>query len=372
MLNPFFYPYRGGTENHLQEVTKRLAKKHEITILTSQLDGTPETEDIGGVHVVRTPSKILNSLPGPIPPPMPIMPFHGQKLYSLAKENELVHMHNRFIYGLSATSTITRAGKPLCITLHNATPKGVDFATDFTGQLYDNTIGRVVFSRCAGALAVSRHTMEHTMSPSFQGVRGIAYNGVNFKIFRPQRRVSEGKKKFGLKKRTVLTVARLVKQKGLEYLIRAMKGMDAKLFILGRGPQMPFLLSEIAKNNVDATIFTEKLSDSDLALLYASCDVFALPSLLEPFGMVVAEAMACEKPVVASRVGGIPEIVEHKKSGLLVEPADPNSLRKALSAVFADPKAARRMALEGRKRSVANFTWDNTAKAYEKFYSNFY
>ncbi|MCX8195275.1 MAG: glycosyltransferase family 4 protein [Candidatus Micrarchaeota archaeon] len=371
MLNPFFLPYRGGTENHVYEVATRLAKKHEVTVLTARLPGTGATEEIDGVNVERVPAVVLYKLPHPLPPPMPIMPTHSAVLRRLARENEVVHIHNRFIYGLEATGIIKSVGRPLCITLHNARPMGVDWSTDFLGQLYDDTIGRAVFSRCSGILAVSKDTMRITLTQDYSAIKGVAYNGVNIKLYNPKNSQSEGKEKFGLKKTTVLSVARFVTQKGLKYLIRAMKQVDAHLFLLGRGPELSNLQREVEAAKIEATIYTERLSNEDMALLYAACDVFVLPSLWEPFGMVVAEAMATGKPVVASKIGGIPEIVEDGKSGILVPTHDENAIAKAINFLLDNPKKARRMGIEGRKRVEQNFTWDKTAKAYEKLYANF-
>jgi glycosyltransferase involved in cell wall biosynthesis len=91
-------------------------------------------------------------------------------------------------------------------------------------------------------------------------------------------------------------------------------------------------------------------------LLLAQCDVFVQPCVWEEaFGLVVTEALASERPVIASRVGGIPEIITHEKDGLLVGAGDVAALAATLHRVFSDPMEARRLGAEGRRTVVARF-----------------
>jgi starch synthase len=100
--------------------------------------------------------------------------------------------------------------------------------------------------------------------------------------------------------------------------------------------------------------------------------VFACPSVYEPLGIVNLEAMACGTPVVASRVGGIPEVVEDGRTGVLV-PVDDDfetGLARALDAVIGDPQAARRMGEAGRERAVGEFGWDTVARRTVRLYED--
>jgi starch synthase len=103
------------------------------------------------------------------------------------------------------------------------------------------------------------------------------------------------------------------------------------------------------------------LGKEGLARLYATASVFALPTLLEAFGLVFLEAMAFALPVVASRLEAIPEIVSDGEAGLLVPPADPAALAKAISELLADPQRARRMGAAGRARVLGHFGWSRAA-----------
>ena len=95
---------------------------------------------------------------------------------------------------------------------------------------------------------------------------------------------------------------------------------------------------------------------------YARCDVFALPSDYESFGLVLLEAGAFRKPVVATEVGGVREAIEHGVSGLIVEPGDNKALADAIIRLLGDPDEARRMGESGRYRVATQLTWNHSAE----------
>src|SRR5207247_8669446 len=99
------------------------------------------------------------------------------------------------------------------------------------------------------------------------------------------------------------------------------------------------------------------LADPDLVHLYNEAAVFACPSIYEPFGIINLEAMACETPVVATRVGGIKEVVVDRETGFLVPPGDPVRLGRAITKVIEDPKLAARVGQAGRRRVLQQVTW---------------
>ncbi|MBI2445924.1 glycosyltransferase family 4 protein [Candidatus Micrarchaeota archaeon] len=369
MLNLFFPPYEGGTEKHVYEVSRRLAKKHDVTVLTARLPGTKKEETVDGIRVVRTPAWVLKDLPGPLPPPVPLMPEHAADVRRLLKQHDVLHAHNRFFYGLDLVNWTKKAKKPLYLTLHNARPDGIDFSTDFWGQAYDDTIGKTIMNACTGVLGVSRNTLDVTLPKKFKGKTAVAYNGVDGTVFRPQ--ASGVKDRLGIE-RMVLCVARFVPQKGLEYLLDAMADVDADLVLVGRGPLEKKLKNQAKKLKIEnrVHVLTQKITNKELATYYAAADVFCLPSLWEPFGMVAAEALACSVPVVATRIGGLPEVVRDPKDGFLVPPKSPHALSKRIQHLLDDPKKARKMGQSGRAHVLKKFTWEKTAEAYEKMYRN--
>ncbi|MCD6522814.1 MAG: glycosyltransferase family 4 protein [Candidatus Diapherotrites archaeon] len=361
MVNPFFIPYMGGTEKHVYEVSKRLARKHNVTVLTSRLPKTKKEEEIDGIHIIRTRSLILKKLPHPLPPPMPVAPQMFLKIKEQAALNDVVHFHNRFTYSPMDFKVVKKEGSNLCMTLHNSRPKGIDKATDYWGGLYDDVIGKRMFSQADRIAAVSRATLEETLPKRFWRKAQIIYNGVNLEHYNPDIDASSVINKYG---DYIFCNSRLVKQKGLEYLMRAMDDIQQNLVLLGRGP-LEKKLKKMAPDNV--IFLTEKVSEQKLVELYAGCQLFVLPSLYEPFGMVFVEAMAMEKPVIGTSVGGIPEIIT-EDCGIVIEPRSSSAIVRAVNTILEDPKRARKMGKAGRKRVKKYFTWDHTAEAYEKFY----
>jgi len=374
MLNPFFSPYSGGTEKHVLEVGKRLAKKHGISVLTCRLPDTPENETIDGIRVVRVPSRIYYSAPYPIPPPVPIMPDFARYLRRELASADAVHMHNRFVYGQGDGALAKKAGKKLFLTLHNSRPSGVDFATDFLGGLYDDLFAKGLMRMCDGVMGVSADTLEMTLPSDYRGRTKAVYNGVDERLFRPAGPSAEWKDFFedkGIAGRKVMTNARLLPQKGLGYLVEGMKGMDACLVVKGRGPLRKSLEAQAKKAKVGTVFIEERISEKSLAGLYNSIDAFVLPSLYEPCGIAILEALSCGKPCIGSRVNGIPEIISDAQNGLLVAPRSPEGLAGAISRVLDDKKFAQKLGACGRRKVLKEFTWDIVAKKVGGFYDSY-
>jgi alpha-maltose-1-phosphate synthase len=164
----------------------------------------------------------------------------------------------------------------------------------------------------------------------------------------------------------VLFVGRITRQKGLPVLLRAASGLvpEAQLVLCAGAPDTPELLAEVTElvdglraSRSGVLWIPEMLPKREVIQLYTHAAVFAVPSVYEPLGIVNLEAMACEAAVVASRTGGIPEVVADGETGLLVPPGEPAPLAEALNALLRDPDRARAMGLAGRKRAVAEFGW---------------
>ncbi len=378
MLNPFFLPYQGGTEKHVWEVGKQLVKKgFEVTVLTTLLPDTKPREEFDGISVVRVGAlMVLQNLPtySPVPPPIAVAPAMSNSIEEISRLMDIVHIHNRFFYSPDDAKNVKKKGAKLCLTLHNAKTVGISPATDFFGTLYDEVRGQKIMEECDAIAAVSTNTKEVTVPERMWSKARTIYNGVNTEFFNPGNDAEKMRKELGLEgKKMVLTVCRLTEQKGLRYLIEAAKTFtrehDAKLVILGVGSQEKELkeLAERLGIGKDVVFVDRKLPEQDLAGIYAACDVFALASTWEPFGMVVCEAMATGKPVVTTSAGGLPEIVT-PDVGFLVPPKDSAALAEKIGSALADEEMAKRMGIAGRKRVEENFTWDNTADAYEKMY----
>jgi glycosyltransferase involved in cell wall biosynthesis len=102
--------------------------------------------------------------------------------------------------------------------------------------------------------------------------------------------------------------------------------------------------------------------------LYNVSDLVVLPSIYEPFGKVLVEAMACGKPVVATQTSGIPEVVLNNETGILVPPRRPTFLAQAIIKILSDKKTSEKMGLKGRQRAIRLFTWQKVAERVHQAY----
>jgi starch synthase len=176
----------------------------------------------------------------------------------------------------------------------------------------------------------------------------------------------------------VLFVGRITRQKGLPVLLRAAAGLvpEAQLVICAGAADTPELLAEVTDlvNGLRASRsgvlwIPEMLPKPEVIQLLTHAAVFACPSVYEPLGIVNLEAMACATAVVASRTGGIPEVVADGETGLLVPPDEPEPLADALNALLRDPDRAAAMGQAGRKRAVAEFGWQAIAAQTAELYA---
>lgn len=172
----------------------------------------------------------------------------------------------------------------------------------------------------------------------------------------------------------VLYVGRLIYRKGITYLLRAISGIlgevkDAKFVIVGRGPLEPFIRKyAIEHGMVSAIRFMRDVPQETMPEIYAACDVFVLPSLYEAFPMVILEALASEKAVTATHVGGIPEIIKDGETGVLVKPRDVKALEGSIISLIQDPNKRRQLASNGRALVESEYGWGEISTKYYKLY----
>ncbi|MEX5564743.1 glycosyltransferase family 4 protein [Pseudophaeobacter sp. 1A16562] len=168
----------------------------------------------------------------------------------------------------------------------------------------------------------------------------------------------------------LLFVGRLAAVKGLPILLDALRDLsgDWKLTVIGDGPDRAALEAQAQGLNVD---FLGYRSQSEVAEALSNTDVFVLPSFAEGVPVVLMEAMASAVPVVATRIAGIPELVDHATSGLLVPPGDPQELRAALERMLADSKARQDMGLAGRAKVSDDFNIHTEAARLSRLFASY-
>lgn len=250
----------------------------------------------------------------------------------------LVHVH--LFHALALTASLPRGRRVTLATHHHG-----DYLRVASRRL-EERVDRWAVSRMDHVVACSRSvrgflTSRYGCSPSLITTIPNGWEG------------QLPEESSGRDRNTVLCVAHFRREKDHGTLIKAFSIVadshpEARLVLVGGGP---------LRNRIEGQTVTLGLSDvvsfigpvDDVWPFYARAGVFVLPSLAEPFGIAALEAMAASVPVVATSVGGIPEIVTHGENGLLVAPADPSEMAEAMKALLKDQEMARRMGSAGRE-----------------------
>ncbi len=181
------------------------------------------------------------------------------------------------------------------------------------------------------------------------------------------------------KEKQLLFVGRLVERKGIPYLIEAVEILKREfpvaLNIIGYGPDEQMLRELIKQKGLENTVIMHgKVTPQQLHNQYLGCDVFVLPAVIdakgdtEGLGVVIIEAMSYQKPVVASGVGGIVDLVIHNKTGLLTPPKDSKALASAIRSILTDHELAERLAKGGYEHIKANYSWPGIVGRLENIY----
>jgi len=369
-VNPFFHPFLGGTENYLLDLSKRLAKKNDVSIVTSLIEGTKRYEEYNGIKIYRLPAFIFNKLPSFLPPPFSVPIGFSYSFPKICKEEkpDIIHLHNRFAPSFDSVIFWKRLLKtPLFLNIHNSRPIGINPQTDFFGGLYDDTMGKIIMKSCDRIIANSNYSLKTTVPKDYpKKKQEVIYNGVDTKLYKKVK--TRIKDELGCD-HLILSVCRLLPQKGLEYLVRALPDVDADYhyLMMGEGPERDNLQRLINKLGLEKRItIMGKVDDHRKLECYSAADMFVLPSLYEPFGIVLVEAMATECAVISTKVGGIPEVVDG--TGLLVDPKNSKQIANAIERLAHDKSLMARCKKLGRKRTEKVFDWDIIAKQFETSY----
>jgi len=249
---------------------------------------------------------------------------------------------------------------------------------------------RMMWSSADRVLVVSNAVMRDLTG--FYGVNPgkirIVYNGVDTNLFSPLDDSPLPEKMANLGgKRIILFVGHFGLRKGIFFAIRAMKRVkseipDAHLLCIGGTPSWlgrndfeQMLRGEVQRNEVEGCVtLLDAVKNTDLAGFYRHSEVFVLPTYYEAFPKVVVEAMACGKPILATRAGGIPELVEDGETGLLVPYGSPDAISEKLVTLLEDGSMRAAMGKRGRERVVRLFTWhavaERTRSAYDELRHN--
>lgn len=274
-----------------------------------------------------------------------------------AHRAQIVHAHWWFPSGLVARASRLRI--PLVTTLHGS---DVRLAAGTTGaaQLYRSVAGASARVTAVSSWLAARAA---ALAPALDAP-SVAPMPVNTQLFAPRGQREDGR---------LLFVGRLNAQKGLDTLLRALPGASGRLHldVVGEGADAPALRAlAVALGLGERVRWLGVLDQVALAERYARSSALVVPSVDEGLGLVAVEAALAETPVIASRSGGLPDVVVDGVTGTLVEPGDPAALAAAIDALFARGDGGAALGQEGRRRALARFAPDAVAARYLDIYQS--
>jgi starch synthase len=300
---------------------------------------------------------------------------------------ELVHSHTWYA-NLGGHLAKLLHGVPHVVTAHSLEPLRPWKAEQLGGgYALSGWAERTAVEAADAVVAVSGAMREDVLRcyPALDPSRvHVVHNGIDTRLYRPDPG-TDALDRIGLDRSRpyVLFVGRITRQKGVPHLLRAVRDIDpaAQVVLCAGAPDTPEidrefrdLFAGLSRAREGVHWLPRMLPRSEVIQLLSHAAVFVCPSVYEPLGIVNLEAMACATPVVASRVGGIPEVVADGETGVLVgyEGAGDDDfeagLARALDSVLGDPDAARRMGEAGRARAVEEFGWDAVARRTVRLY----
>ncbi|HEY3065454.1 MAG TPA: glycogen synthase [Methylomirabilota bacterium] len=264
---------------------------------------------------------------------------------------------------------------PLIVTLHSMEPLRPWKADQLgSGYLLSTWIEKTAVEAADRVIAVSAKMREDILSHFDVDPAKVVviHNGIDPDRFRRTER-RDALERRGVKSPYVLYVGRITDQKGIFHLLEAARALPpgVQVVLCASAPDTPEIeerLRRAVPQHPNVLWIGEMVPVEEVTQLYSHAAVFACPSVYEPFGLINLEAMACETAVVASAVGGILEVVDDGKTGLLVPPGQPAALATALRRLLDKPEEAREMGRAGRRRVEEKFSWASVAERTEEIY----
>ena len=367
--------YFGGVERRILEVTKRVAAEAEVNVYCGTKAGFKTPITLDGVNFV--PAKSTDKL-------FPLDNWTYNR--SLTKNSEvfgadIFEIHNNSAYGFPKALEKRSLKKPFIHLIHGPLADEYEQGLKNEHQTLRVKLANrfmkhqakqeeAMAKKASLIVAVSKYSRDKILEHYDVDETKIRIipNGVDVEKFKPTD-AAASKRQFGLgKEPTVLFVGSLVPRKGLPYLVEAAKKVvkqqaNTKFVIVGDGPLRKQLDESLNNAGLMGNfVFLGNLKEDQLSAVYSAADVFVLPSIQEGQGIVLLEAQACGKPVVAFGEGGVYEAVRDKETGFLVDLGNSEGLADNLLKLLGDEALRQKMGATGRRFVTENFTWDLCAQ----------
>lgn len=385
LTNEFPPNIYGGAGIHVQYLSRELAKLCDVEVrcFGDQLV-TDENPQVYGASVDTSTYSAPKPLQSVFSALQKCLDFNTQNI-----DADVVHLHTWYSH-FGGILAHLNYGLPMALTVHSLEPLR-PWKREQLGGGYDFTLWleKTAIEMSDRVIAVSNETRIDILN-NFDVPEErvpVIYNGIDPDEYRPSpnRAVLE-KLKIDPDIPYVLFVGRITRQKGIIHLVNAIRHLDpgTQVVLCAGAPDTPEIATEMkdaieaVRGNYDGKIvwIQEMLPADEKINLYSHASVFCTPSIYEPFGIINLEAMACETPVVASKVGGMKEIIIPGETGLLVpleqqtespfEATDPDAFAKDLAAgineLIRDPALCEKMGKAGRARVLETFSWAEIAR----------
>jgi glycogen synthase len=385
LSNEFPPEIYGGAGVHVDELTRHLRPLIGLDIRTF---GT-KAEEADGWRVQGYPAAHRLTQADERLRPMLAALSRGLSMVVDPVTADVVHAHTWYTH-LAALLVRHAYGVPLVVTVHSLEPLRPWKREQLAGGYeVSSWVERTALESADAVVAVSRETREDVLrlfDVPPERVH-VIHNGIDADFYRPDPR-TDALQRHGVDPSVpyVLFVGRITRQKGIIHLVRAIRHLnpDIGVVLCAGQPDTPQIAAEMEAGVTEARAerpnvvwIGEMVSREEARQLYSHAAVFCCPSVYEPFGIINLEAAACETPVVASAVGGIPEVVVDGETGLLVpvelrpddpmSPIDPDrfelNLAGAINALMADVATREVMGRAARRRAVDRFSWSRIAEA---------
>lgn len=371
---------QGATQINTFEATRRY-RRYEPHLFSASFPERPNEEVVDGIHFHRIRSSPIEKLL------FSVTRFKNPELlyvYKVAKwikklDIKIAHVRNRPLYIPYLKKLL---GKEVKLIIHEHNQNIADTLSQKSALEVLNAVDAYV--------GVSKFTMDYEITKRYSQFSNKAHyilNGVDIDKFRPiwerQAEAEQLRAKYKLgNSKVILFIGAIRERKGIHFLAQTMKDVvakhpGAKLVIVGGSAKNleaadPFakMIHDEAKELKDNIVFLGFVPSSEIEKIYLLADIFAGPSVWdEPFGLVFAEASATGLPVVASKRGGIPEIIRDNVSGLLVDdPSNTADLAGKINCLLDNPEIARKFGEAGRKIMADRFSWNRVANEIENLY----
>ncbi len=362
LVSPYDFTYPGGVTQHISHLAAAFRRiGHDVHIIAPCSRGEPPAGE-PRVHAIgRVVPVPANGSVARISVSLNLSRTVKQLLND--EQFDVLHLHEPLMPALPLT--VLRHSQTLNVGTFHAFRQ-----SNISAYFYGKSVLRYFVGRLHGRVAVSSCARDF-VAEYFPGDYRIIPNGIDLEQFGTPRPPIE---RYRDGKLNVLFVGRLEKRKGLSHLLRAWRHVrrelpEARLIVVGEGRPLVGYQRYAIKEDMPEVVFTGYVSSEDLLRYYHTCDVFCAPSTgQESFGIVLLEAMAAGKPIVASAIPGYQEVVRHHQEALLVEPKDEHALALSLVHLLADRDLRERLGEAGRRRAAA-FSWDRIAADLLDYYA---